>query len=59
MFDRLEIRILPPGPRTAAEPRVRANGEDPVAEAADPWWHAADRDRTAGAVTADGAAPER
>ncbi|MEU2110099.1 hypothetical protein [Streptomyces sp. NPDC019507] len=33
MFDRLEIRVLPPGPRFAAQLRLWVNGED-VVEAA-------------------------
>ncbi|GAA2531558.1 hypothetical protein GCM10010398_15830 [Streptomyces fimbriatus] len=33
MFDRLEIRVLPPGPRFAAQLRFWVNGEDPVEEA--------------------------
>ena len=33
MFDRLEIRVLPPGPRYAAQLRLWVNGED-VVEAA-------------------------
>ncbi|MEU9041738.1 MULTISPECIES: hypothetical protein [unclassified Kitasatospora] len=36
MFDRLEFRILPPGPRLPAEVRVWVNGEDLVAQAAGP-----------------------
>ncbi|WP_063752551.1 hypothetical protein [Streptomyces sp. NRRL S-350] len=36
MFDRLEIRVLPPGPRIAAELRVLVNGEDLVAQSAGP-----------------------
>ncbi|MFI8455195.1 hypothetical protein [Kitasatospora sp. NPDC085464] len=36
MFDRLEIRILPPGRRLTAELRVRVNDEDLVAEATGP-----------------------
>lgn len=32
MFDRLEIRVLPPGPRWAAEIRIRVNGEDVIDE---------------------------
>ncbi|WP_327075542.1 hypothetical protein OG196_43205 (plasmid) [Kitasatospora purpeofusca] len=34
MFDRLEIRVLPPGPRFAAQVRFWVNGEDVVGEAA-------------------------
>ncbi|MGW7367936.1 hypothetical protein ACWGI8_32075 [Streptomyces sp. NPDC054841] len=30
MFDRLEIRVLPPGPRFAAQVRFWVNGEDVV-----------------------------
>lgn len=33
MFDRLEIRVLPPGPRFAAQLRFWVNGEDMVEEA--------------------------
>jgi hypothetical protein len=33
MFDRLEIRVLPPGPRFAAQARLWINGEDVVEEA--------------------------
>ncbi|MFJ2217015.1 hypothetical protein ACIQVO_19680 [Streptomyces sp. NPDC101062] len=33
MFDHLEIRVLPPGPRFAAHLRFRVNGEDVVAGA--------------------------
>ncbi|MFC9680361.1 hypothetical protein [Streptomyces sp. NPDC056948] len=33
MFDRLEIRVLPPGPRFAAQLRFWVNGEDVVEEA--------------------------
>ncbi|WP_327722203.1 hypothetical protein OG381_47615 [Streptomyces sp. NBC_00490] len=33
MFDRLEIRVLPPGPRFAAQLRFWVNGEDLVEEA--------------------------
>lgn len=32
MFDRLEIRVLPPGPRFAAQLRFWVNGEDVVEE---------------------------
>lgn len=34
MFDRLEITVLPPGPRFAAQLRLRVNGEDVVEQAA-------------------------
>ncbi|MEJ8639763.1 hypothetical protein [Streptomyces sp. MS2.AVA.5] len=33
MFDRLEIRVLPPGPRFAAQLRLWVNGEDMIAGA--------------------------
>ncbi|WP_267242795.1 hypothetical protein [Streptomyces sp. PR69] len=33
MFDRLEIRVLPPGPRFAAQVRLWVNGKDVVEEA--------------------------
>ncbi len=33
MFDHLEIRVLPPGPRFAAQVRFWVNGEDVVEEA--------------------------
>ena len=33
MFDRLEIQVVPPGPRFAAQLRLWVNGEDVVAEA--------------------------
>ncbi|WBP84596.1 hypothetical protein [Kitasatospora cathayae] len=33
MFDHLEIVVLPPGPRFAAQVRFRVNGEDVLAEA--------------------------
>ncbi|MET7293167.1 hypothetical protein ABZS79_13730 [Streptomyces griseoloalbus] len=33
MFDQLEIRVLPPGPRWAAQLRFWVNGEDVVEEA--------------------------
>ncbi|GAA1406773.1 hypothetical protein GCM10009639_54960 [Kitasatospora putterlickiae] len=33
MFDHLEIRVVPPGPRSAAQVRFRINGEDVIAEA--------------------------
>ncbi|MFD7982547.1 hypothetical protein ACFV4M_04100 [Kitasatospora indigofera] len=33
MFDHLEIRMLPPGPRSAAQVRFWVNGEDLVGEA--------------------------
>ncbi|MDO0914809.1 hypothetical protein QQM39_29460 [Streptomyces sp. DT2A-34] len=33
MFDRLEIRVLPPGPRWGAQLRFRVNGEEVVAGA--------------------------
>ncbi|RKT08855.1 hypothetical protein BX285_7223 [Streptomyces sp. 1114.5] len=36
MFDRLEIRILPPGPRIPAELRFWVNGEDLVAQTTGP-----------------------
>jgi hypothetical protein len=35
MFDRLEIRVLPPGSRFAAQVRFWVNGEDIVEEAVD------------------------
>ncbi|MCI3154032.1 hypothetical protein ELQ39_20250 [Streptomyces sp. GB4-14] len=35
MFDRLEIKVLPPGPRWAAQARFMVNGEDLVEEAVD------------------------
>ncbi|MFC8920427.1 hypothetical protein ACFT5C_32265 [Streptomyces sp. NPDC057116] len=35
MLDRLEIRVLPPGPRFAAQVRFWVNGEDIVQEAVD------------------------
>ena len=34
MFDRLEISVLPPGSRFAAQLRLRVNGEDVVEQAA-------------------------
>ncbi|MGW0834183.1 hypothetical protein [Streptomyces prunicolor] len=33
MFNRLEVNVLPPGPRWAAQLRLRIDGEDVVAEA--------------------------
>lgn len=33
MFDRLDVSVLPPGPRWAAQLRVRVDGEEVVAEA--------------------------
>ncbi|WP_407109553.1 hypothetical protein ACE1N8_00050 [Streptomyces sp. DSM 116494] len=35
MFDHLEIRVLPPGPRFAAQVRFWVNGEDIIEEAVD------------------------
>lgn len=34
MFDRLEISVLPPGPRYPARLRIQVNGEDVVEQAA-------------------------
>ncbi|MGF1429018.1 hypothetical protein [Kitasatospora sp. LaBMicrA B282] len=36
MFDRLELQVLPPGPRFTAEVRFRVNGEDLLADAIGP-----------------------
>ncbi|MGW6570457.1 hypothetical protein [Streptomyces sp. NPDC054975] len=33
MFDRLEIQVLPPGPRYVAQVRFRVNGEDLIEDA--------------------------
>ncbi|MFF7597914.1 hypothetical protein [Streptomyces mirabilis] len=39
MFDRLEITVLPPGPRFSAQLRFWVNGEDVVQQAVGPGGH--------------------